>query len=101
MEGEYYHPPLPYLKDLTFCHRDPKVIATPSGTILVALAGRPGGPRFGDKMESLDNLMGSLMDTVQFSEKECDHRRGNYPAIHTGISYGGGSKVMVSVPHPS
>jgi hypothetical protein len=99
MEGER-HPSLPYPNGLTFCDSDPKAVATPSGTILAALAGRPRGEGFRDKTERLDGFMGYLMDTVQFSEKERGHRRGNYPAIHTGISYGGGSKVALFVPTP-
>ena len=85
---------------LTFCHSDPKLVATPSGIILVALAGKPTGPGFDSKMAKLGNRMGSLMDTVQFTSQECEHRRGNYQAIHTGISYGGGSKVRSPLPTP-
>jgi len=44
-------------------------------------------------MKQLAGLMGLAKDIVRFDEEDAKHRRGHYPSINTGISFGGGSKV--------
>ena len=37
----------------------------------------------------------------RFSAEQLDHRRGEYPALSTGVSFGGGQKVcpIISISH--
>jgi hypothetical protein len=44
-------------------------------------------------MLSLTRLMRTAKDMVRFGLGETHHRRGDYAAVNTGISYGGGTKV--------
>jgi hypothetical protein len=44
-------------------------------------------------MLSLTRLMRTAKDMMRFGLGETHHRRGDYAAVSTGISYGGGTKV--------
>ena len=68
-------------------------IATPSGLLIALLAGRPGPLAWDLKMKKLVGLMGLAKETIRFNEGGVKHRRGRYPSVNTGISFGGGSKV--------
>ena len=85
------------LADSPLCS-DPKVMATPQGIVLGVLAGKPEALSWDLKLDRLEREMEAAREGMQFSEKEAKHRRGVYLAAHSGISYGGGSKVRSNSP---
>ena len=46
--------------------------------------------------DAFDGLQGAA-SRLSFSDKECCHRRGHYPSLPHGISFGGGQPVRASV----
>jgi len=44
-------------------------------------------------MNRLANAMDLTGSGVTFSEDKSNHRRGKYPTVATGLSYGGGATV--------
>ena len=38
-------------------------------------------------------IFGYLRDNLHFNKSQVDHRRGNFPAVSVGISFGGGQQV--------
>jgi hypothetical protein len=83
------------VEELKGIYRKTTVIKTPSGVVAAVLAGRPGGEAWDDKMRRLDGeLEGSAeLMTFQQVDPKKPPRRGDHRAMHTGLSYGGGSKV--------
>jgi hypothetical protein len=65
----------------------------PSGYLVGLLAGRPLEGGWDEQMLSLTRLMRTAKDMMRFGLGEMHHRRGDYAAVNTGISYGGGTKV--------
>jgi len=58
----------------------------------MVLVGRPTEPSYVSALKSLEASM--EMARQRLFPKGCkEHRRGLYPNVSTGISYGGGSKV--------
>ena len=72
-------------------------ITTPSGYIIALLAGRPASETWDICMRELTGKMIMARDALNFVDKEAKHRRGAYPSVNTGISYGGGAKVCPAV----
>jgi hypothetical protein len=68
---------------------------TPSGVVLAVLAGRPGGHDWDERMGGLESEMmeWSKVMTFPMANGRLDNRRGDYRAMNTGLSYGGGSVV--------
>ena len=73
-------------------HRASIPIKTPSGTIIAVLVGRPCGPGWDHHMGNLAGDMDAAANFIKSSAKK-GHRHGDYPAVNTGVSYGGGSQV--------
>lgn len=61
--------------------------------VFVLLAGRPDDQSYLGDLKSLKGAMADSRDKLKFGEGSQTHRRGEYPTLSTGISYGGGSKV--------
>jgi hypothetical protein len=72
--------------------------------IIAVLVGQPDDPKWGDVAASATEVMQEVEQLGKssdlFTEKALSHRRGEYLAISTGVSFGGGQKVSLS-PGPS
>lgn len=44
-------------------------------------------------MKELADKLGEARDKLSFSEKQQNHKRGDFPSVSIGTSFGGGSKV--------
>lgn len=64
----------------------------------MVLAGRPKDCTYPADLAALERAMEDARGKLGFRKGTQDHRRGRYPHISTGISYGGGSKVKPSSP---
>lgn len=70
------------------------------GRIIAVLVGQPEDPEWrvivGDAAELMQEVerLGASMDL--FTEKSLHHRRGEFLAIPTGVSFGGGQTVRLS-----
>lgn len=85
---------------LIWLHRDTIPIKTPSGIIIAVLAGCPHGPGWDEHMKHLTEDVDAAASLMTFpkvvkTDKGTRHRRGDYPATNTGVSYGGGSQVCI------
>ena len=60
---------------------------------MAILAGRPNDQSYLNDLGEVEKAMHSARERLKFPEGSTDHRRGLYPHLSTGISYGGGSKV--------
>jgi hypothetical protein len=69
------------------------------GQVIAILAGRPKGED--DKTwqalhDDAYNAMETARGKVSFTKKQLSHRRGEFSALVTGVSFGGGQKVSFS-----
>ena len=78
---------------LTTSCRKTVPIRTKSGLLIALLAGQPSAPSWGVKMKVLEQAVESARLKMLFRDEQTSHRRGNYPTVATGISYGGGAMV--------
>lgn len=74
--------------------RNPIPILSRDSEVFVLLAGRPTDVSYLEDLKSLELSMHHARENLGFAEDHLKHRRGNYPIQSTGISYGGGSKVI-------
>jgi hypothetical protein len=77
--------------------RDNVPILSKDGEVFALLAGRPQDKTFVDDLKLLEKEMEIARDSLSFGKGTDQHRRGEYPTMSTGISYGGGSKVRGSL----
>ena len=75
-------------------------IRTKSGLLIALLAGKPSAPTWERKMKTLAHAMDSARLKMSFRDEQTAHRRGDYPTVTTGISYGGGAMVGQSLTLP-
>jgi len=61
--------------------------------VYIVLAGRPRDEGFISDLKSLEGDMVEARGKLSFPTGSTEHRRGNFPNVSTGISYGGGSQV--------
>ncbi|KAJ7141042.1 hypothetical protein C8R44DRAFT_827689 [Mycena epipterygia] len=66
------------------------------GRIIAALLGRPEDPGWDDVVRDVGHAMDRArragVETGAFRAKHTSHRRGQYAALSTGVSFGGGQK---------
>ena len=69
------------------------------GRIVAFLAGRPDGPDWGGvssrASEALQRMQLLGVESGAFSSDDLDHRRGNFLAVASGVSFGGGQTVCL------
>ncbi|KDQ53076.1 hypothetical protein JAAARDRAFT_137698, partial [Jaapia argillacea MUCL 33604] len=82
-------------------------IHTADGTIIALLAAHPNDEHWEvDVMAEAMRAMEQAREKYDFMDREASHRRGNYPAVWSGISHGNGRQVStppspMSLPSPS
>ncbi|KAH7918686.1 hypothetical protein BV22DRAFT_993901, partial [Leucogyrophana mollusca] len=73
--------------------RTPHVIVDAEDRILAVLAGRPDDPTWDDVVEDATKALHEAGLAAKIPVKKRRHRRGEYPALAAGVSYGGGQTV--------
>ncbi len=72
--------------------RDPRPIVDAKDRIIAVMAGQTSDPTYGSLcMDAFDEIM--LEGQAARFRKSSKHRRGPFPAVNVGISYGKGQKV--------
>jgi hypothetical protein len=71
----------------------PVPILTRDGEVVALLAGRPQDQSYEETLNELEGRVTDAGNAFQFNARQRDNRRGDYLAISTGISFGGGSMV--------
>lgn len=72
--------------------RNPFVILDEEGRVMTALAGRPGCKDWTDVHTRMSKLLEEAADSVMAPQ---GGRRGNYVALTSGVSHGGGRRVRM------
>ena len=70
------------------------------GSVFMVLVGRPDADSYLSDLKLLEGAMKRARGKLRFPKGSTLHRRGQYPNLSTGISYGGGSKVSEPSPPP-
>ncbi|KAI0055072.1 hypothetical protein BV25DRAFT_1816152, partial [Artomyces pyxidatus] len=71
--------------------RQPTAIVDRKGRIVVYLAGQPkNDATWKENAKTASRAMVDELRALRFTDKEVDHRRGQYPTLTTGMTYGGG-----------
>jgi hypothetical protein len=78
---------------LMFPLSSPMSIWSDDGALIVHLAGRPKDPKYPETLCSFEGGLDGAGGRFHFTGRLGENRRGNYRAISTGITHGGGSKV--------
>lgn len=81
--------------------REPWAIVDKQGRIIAVLAGRPRGDDWTELTEELAGLLSKAGSKMTFSRKQRSggHKRGDFPSVSVGTSFGGGSKVEQCISH--
>jgi hypothetical protein len=64
-----------------------------NGLIIAVLAGQPDDPSWHEVHGSAYRAIASARMRCYIPKKDLDHRRGIFPALSIGISFGGGQSV--------
>jgi hypothetical protein len=64
--------------------------------IIGVLAGRPKDDSWEDITGEACHAMEKAREKCVFRDADREHRRGSYPCLAVGVSYGGGQKVMLA-----
>lgn len=76
------------------------VILDKHGRIIVVFVARPNDPTWMDAIRGVARAILHLRTELErlglVKAKDCDHRRGKFLALASGISFGGGQKVCVA-----
>ncbi|KAH7908186.1 hypothetical protein BJ138DRAFT_990643, partial [Hygrophoropsis aurantiaca] len=89
-----------YLSEICPTYRNPRILLDGEGRGYAALAGRPkGDPSWDGVVGQAAAAMAAVRDGCRFNAKQSDHRRGSYPALAVGASFGGGQKMPGNLAH--
>ena len=109
MECEY-PAPYPDIWHKFLCCRIERAIVDKDGRIIAVLVGCPANLDWPSVHRSAHAALQAARKRCRFPKKSTKHRRGDFPALSAGISYGGGQKVrhrpsyrlsIVTTPLPS
>jgi len=81
------------LKDKEIPNIEPshsKLLVDSQGRIYAVLAGRPDDPTYTKAAEAAFQTLAEESSKANFVTKECNHKRGCFPAVSVGLSYGQG-----------
>ncbi|KAI0352005.1 hypothetical protein OH77DRAFT_1486440 [Trametes cingulata] len=70
--------------------------------VFAVLAGSPKDQLAWAKVnKAVTDAFDEVRMKYKFNQKQVDHRRGNFPAVSAGISYGGGQTRVQNLTHPA
>lgn len=78
-----------------------RAIVDKDGRVIAVLAGCPNDSNWESVHKSGHVALQSARKRCRFPKKARNHRRGNFPALSAGISFGGGQKVCLIYPRAS
>ena len=82
---------------LTFLeYRQRFVVVDSCERVVAAFIGRPEDPAWETVMTDASRAMEDAAVRCSFTPSQQSHRRGGYPTLAVGVSYGGGQKVSPS-----
>ncbi|KAI0676635.1 hypothetical protein C8Q78DRAFT_961166 [Trametes maxima] len=73
--------------------RTPYILADAQERVVAVLAGRPVDASWDAVVREANQAMEATAKKCCFQEQHLNHRRGFFPALATGFSYGGGQKM--------
>lgn len=79
--------------------RSPHLLLDRENRVVGVLAGRPLDPGWGAVHDSALSALESAAPKMRLRPKDAAHRRGSYPSVSHGISFGGGQEVRISLFH--
>jgi len=90
----------PRIRDLSpkRCPRENIPIISRDREVFVVLVGRPNDETYKADLILIEQAMQATRGNLSFPKGSTDHRRGRYPHISTGVSYGGGAKARQPSP---
>lgn len=77
------------------CGSTPHVLLDNHKRIVGVLAGRPKDDSWRDTTRAACDAMEQARGQCIFRDTDVEHRRGSYPCLAVGVSYGGGQQVIL------
>lgn len=78
------------------CARKPRALLDKTGRVFTVLVGKPKDTAGWDRVNAqVQEAFDGARASYKLDPKQKSHRRGEYPTISAGISYGGGQKVGI------
>ncbi|KAI0644163.1 hypothetical protein C8Q79DRAFT_1002104 [Trametes meyenii] len=74
-------------------------MAARMGRVVGGFPGRPEDPSWDSVVADATTAMQKAAGSCKFKDEQVKHRRGNYPALDAGVSYGGGQQVPTNLKH--
>ena len=90
MECKPAHRVLAHERSFSPLHRDLFLIFDAKDRIIVACVGPPDTAAWPAVQSAAFEAFNAERERADFADEECDHRRGQFPAINVGISMGTG-----------
>lgn len=81
------------LLKLMYSTSESHAVVDRNGRIIAVLAGKPKGENWDGLMKELEDLLHLAHDGMTFTPKQMATKRGLFPSVSVGNSFGGGSKV--------
>ncbi|KAI9070212.1 hypothetical protein FKP32DRAFT_1558355 [Trametes sanguinea] len=98
MASTYREPPLDVR--ITYApYRQCRPILDKNNRVFAVLAGRPRDAAWDSVNEELQRIFDIARDAYQLSSQQREHRRGAFPAVACGISFGGGQQRVANLAH--
>ncbi|KAI9068209.1 hypothetical protein FKP32DRAFT_1562192, partial [Trametes sanguinea] len=69
------------------------------GRVFAVLAGSPRDSNWGRVNEEIQEIFETAREAYGLTGKQVNHRRGDFPAVTSGISFGGGQQVVANLVH--
>ncbi|KAI9061264.1 hypothetical protein FKP32DRAFT_1533454, partial [Trametes sanguinea] len=69
------------------------------GRVFAVLAGRPRNSDWDEVNKDLQDVFETTREAYGLTAKQISHRRGEFPAVTCGISYGGGQQRVANLAH--
>ncbi|KAH9917197.1 uncharacterized protein B0H18DRAFT_1123790 [Fomitopsis serialis] len=81
--------------------RTTRPITDESGRVIAVLCGAPNDPAWTGVHRDAAAAISEARLRLSFASKDVVHRRGDFPALAVGVSYGGGQKQPANLVHSS
>ncbi|TDL13952.1 hypothetical protein BD410DRAFT_817250 [Rickenella mellea] len=79
--------------------RTPKPLVDSENRVLGVLAGQPKDEGWAGVATDAFDAIQDERGRMSFSDKQVNHRRGDFPAVGVGVSYGGGQRAPGNLDH--
>lgn len=86
------------MRRLTQAYRTPRPILDKNLKVVAVLVGRPRDTGWGAVHQAACEAVARGRSRLNLCEGQASHRRGSFPALAVGVSFGGGRKVGAILP---